>query len=102
MKNQSVKKLLAGLSALCVMGAALPTVSFAAETKVSKIVGDANGDGNVDLAEINRMTEECLGRRLALWRIVRDGSIDLQPKVLPDIIVEHLKTGMNLYDGGCG
>ena len=51
MKNQSVKKLLAGLSALCVMGAALPTVSFAAETKVSKIVGDANGDGNVDLAD---------------------------------------------------
>ena len=51
MKKHGFKKLLAGLSAACVLGSALPAMSFAAETEFSKILGDSNGDGVVELAD---------------------------------------------------
>ncbi|HNZ99938.1 carbohydrate-binding domain-containing protein [Ruminococcus sp.] len=51
MKKHGLKKLIAGLSAACVMGSALPAMSFAAETTPSKILGDSNGDGIVELAD---------------------------------------------------
>ena len=49
MKKHGFKKLLAGLSAACVIGSALPAMSFAAETELSKTLGDSNGDGVVEL-----------------------------------------------------
>ena len=51
MKKHGFKKLLAGLSAACVIGSALPAMSFAAETELSKTLGDSNGDGVVELAD---------------------------------------------------
>jgi len=51
MKKHGLKKLIAGLSAACVMGSALPAMSFAAETASSKVLGDSNGDGIVELAD---------------------------------------------------
>ena len=51
MKKHGLKKLIAGLSAACVMGSALPALSFAAETTSSKVLGDSNGDGIVELAD---------------------------------------------------
>lgn len=48
MKKTNVKKLLAGLSALCVIGSALPLGGFAAE---STMIGDANCDGKVDISD---------------------------------------------------
>ena len=51
MKKHGFKKLIAGLSAACVMGSALPMMSFAAEGEFSKILGDSNGDSVVELAD---------------------------------------------------
>ncbi len=51
MKSNGLKKLFAGLSAACLAAAAMPAVSFAAETEVSKVVGDANCDGGVDMSD---------------------------------------------------
>ena len=51
MKNNGFKKLVAGISAACLAAAAMPVVSFAAETEVSTLVGDANCDGGVDMAD---------------------------------------------------
>ena len=52
MKSNGLKKLFAGLSAACLAAAAMPAVSFAAETEVSKVVGDANCDGGVDMGAL--------------------------------------------------
>lgn len=49
MKNYSMKKLLAGLSSLCVMTQALPVISMAADNNV--VYGDANEDGAVSIAD---------------------------------------------------
>ncbi|MCM1507747.1 MAG: hypothetical protein NC177_11530 [Ruminococcus flavefaciens] len=49
MKKYAFKKLIAGISSLCVMAQALPAMSFAADTNV--IYGDANEDGKVTLAD---------------------------------------------------
>ena len=51
MKKHGFKKLIAGLSAACVMGSALPVMSFAAEGEISKMLGDSNGDSIVELAD---------------------------------------------------
>lgn len=51
MRKSSVKKLLAGLSAACVMASALPFSGFAAEEAVSTKIGDSNCDGVVELAD---------------------------------------------------
>ena len=51
MNRSSLKKLLAGLSAVCVTAVALPSLSYAADTAVSTMVGDANSDGQVDLSD---------------------------------------------------
>ena len=49
MKKTGMKKLFAGLSAVCVIASALPSTGFAAETGV--VYGDANCDGSVNLAD---------------------------------------------------
>ena len=52
MKNNGLKKLIAGLSAACLAAAAMPFMSFAAETsEVSTKVGDSNCDGGVDMSD---------------------------------------------------
>ena len=51
MKKSSLKKLLAGISALCFATAAVPYVGSAAETGKPTLVGDANFDGQVDLSD---------------------------------------------------
>ncbi|WP_295091647.1 carbohydrate-binding domain-containing protein [Ruminococcus sp.] len=51
MKKNGLKKIFAGLSAACVTAAAIPFFSYAAETTVSTIVGDANCDGSVDMSD---------------------------------------------------
>ena len=51
MKKNNLKKLLAGLSAACVMASALPFAGFAAEEAVSTKIGDSNCDGVVELAD---------------------------------------------------
>lgn len=51
MKKSSLKKLLAGISALCFATAAVPFVGSAAETGKPTLVGDANFDGQVDLSD---------------------------------------------------
>ena len=51
MKKNGLKKLVAGLSAVCVAASALPVFSFAADAAVSTMVGDANSDGQVDLSD---------------------------------------------------
>ena len=53
MKKSGVKKILAGLSSLCVLAAAMPAASYAAETTgaVRKLYGDANCDGYVNIAD---------------------------------------------------
>ena len=51
MKKNNLKKLLAGLSAACVMASALPFGCFAAEEAVSTKIGDSNCDGVVELAD---------------------------------------------------
>ena len=52
MRNNGLRKLFAGLSAACIAVAAMPVVSFAAETEVSSVVGDANCDGSVDMSDV--------------------------------------------------
>ena len=52
MRNNGLRKLFAGLSAACIAAAAMPVVSFAAETEVSSVVGDANCDGSVDMSDV--------------------------------------------------
>ena len=51
MKKSGLKKLLAGISALCFATAAVPFVGSAAETGKPTLVGDANFDGQVDLSD---------------------------------------------------
>ena len=51
MKKSNVKKILAGISAACVIASALPAVSFAAETSKDVVFGDANCDGSVSMAD---------------------------------------------------
>ena len=51
MKKSDVKKILAGISAACVIASALPAVSFAAETSKDVVFGDANCDGSVSMAD---------------------------------------------------
>ena len=51
MKKSYLKKLVAGISAACIAAAAMPVISFAAETQVSTLVGDANCDGGVDMSD---------------------------------------------------
>ena len=51
MKKSSLKKLLAGISALCFATAAVPFVGSADETGKPTLVGDANFDGQVDLSD---------------------------------------------------
>ena len=51
MKKSSLKKLLAGISALCFATAAVPFVGSAAEAGKPTLVGDANFDGQVDLSD---------------------------------------------------
>ena len=51
MKNNGLKKLIAGISAVCLAAAAMPLMSYAAETSASAMVGDANSDGQVDLSD---------------------------------------------------
>ena len=51
MKKICLKKLVAGITATCLAAAAMPVVSLAAEAKVSTLVGDANCDGGVDMAD---------------------------------------------------
>ncbi|WP_303836654.1 carbohydrate-binding domain-containing protein [Ruminococcus flavefaciens] len=55
MRNNGFKKLFAGLSAACVAAAAMPVMSFAAETadaSAKAVVGDANCDGAVDMSDV--------------------------------------------------
>lgn len=55
MRNNGLKKLFAGLSAACVAAAALPVMSFAAETADAAgkaMVGDANCDGAIDMSDV--------------------------------------------------
>lgn len=52
MRNNGLKKLFAGLSAACIAAAALPAVSYAAETAASTVVGDANCDGSIDMSDV--------------------------------------------------
>lgn len=49
MKKSTVKKIIAGLSSLCVMAQALPVMISAADTEV--VYGDANTDGDVSIAD---------------------------------------------------
>lgn len=49
MKKYSVKKILAGISSLCVMAQALPLMGSAADTKT--VYGDANEDGKISIAD---------------------------------------------------
>ena len=51
MKSNGLKKLVAGISAACIAAAAMPVMSFAAETTVSTLVGDANCDGGIDMSD---------------------------------------------------
>ena len=53
MKKSGVKKIVAGLSSLCMLAAAMPAASYAAETTgaVRKLYGDANCDGSVNIAD---------------------------------------------------
>ena len=51
MRNNGLRKLIAGVSVACLAAAAMPVVGFAAETEVSTMVGDANCDGGVDMAD---------------------------------------------------
>ena len=51
MRNNVLKKLFTGFSAVCIAAAAMPVMSLEAETTVSTIVGDANCDGGVSLAD---------------------------------------------------
>ena len=51
MKKSYLKKLVAGISATCIAAGAMPVISFAAETKVSTLVGDANCDGGIDMSD---------------------------------------------------
>ena len=51
MKKNGLKKLLAGLSAVCMAASAVPMFSYAAEAEASTMVGDANSDGQVDLSD---------------------------------------------------
>ncbi|MBO4493904.1 MAG: carbohydrate-binding domain-containing protein [Ruminococcus sp.] len=51
MRNNGLRKLIAGVSAACLAAAAMPVVGCAAETEVSTMVGDANCDGGVDMAD---------------------------------------------------
>ena len=52
MRNNGLRKLLAGLSAACIAAAAMPVMSLAAETEVSTVVGDSNCDGSVDMSDV--------------------------------------------------
>ncbi|WP_164174158.1 dockerin type I repeat-containing protein [Ruminococcus flavefaciens] len=55
MRNNGLKKLLAGLSAACLAAAAMPAVSYAAETAdtaAKAVVGDSNCDGSVDMSDV--------------------------------------------------
>ncbi|MBO7473876.1 MAG: carbohydrate-binding domain-containing protein [Ruminococcus sp.] len=51
MRNNVLKKLVAGISATCLAAAAMPVMSLAAETNVSTLVGDANCDGDIDMSD---------------------------------------------------
>ena len=51
MRNNDLRKLLAGLSAACLAVSAMPVMSFAAENAVSEMLGDANCDGAVDMSD---------------------------------------------------
>ncbi len=53
MKKSGVKRILAGLSSLCVLAAAMPAASYAAESTgaVRKLYGDANCDGYINIAD---------------------------------------------------
>ncbi len=51
MKNHDLKKLFAGLSAVCLAASSLPVISFAAENTVPTVIGDANCDGEVDMSD---------------------------------------------------
>ena len=51
MKSNGLKKLLAGISAVCLAASAMPVISCAAEAAVSTMVGDANCDGGIDMSD---------------------------------------------------
>ena len=51
MRKYGLGKLFAGLSAVCVAASAMPAFTYAAETAVSTVVGDANCDSSVDMSD---------------------------------------------------
>ena len=51
MNKSGMKKIIAGISSLCMIASAMPIVDIAAETASGTVYGDSNCDGNVDLSD---------------------------------------------------
>lgn len=90
MKNSKIKKMMAGVSSLCMMASVLPTAtsvaSYAAEE--SKIMGDADLDGNVTINDAV----------LIMSYVSNSGAIPLSSQALDNADVYYRGDGVSNMD----